>query len=177
MLEIVIAGRGGQGAVTAAELLANAAFLSGYYAQAFPKFGPERRGAPVEAYCRISEKEILLRSHIYEPDVLVILDEKLIEIANPKRVKKNGVIVLNGKKKPKTIKSYCVDATKIAIKHLGVPIVNTAMLGAVVKVLNKEFNLSIKIDKLEKVVKERFGKLAKKNVDAMEEAWEGVSQC
>ncbi|MFQ6077837.1 MAG: 2-oxoacid:acceptor oxidoreductase family protein, partial [Thermodesulfobacteriota bacterium] len=82
MIEIRFHGRGGQGAVTSAELLAHAAISEGRYAQAFPSFGPERRGAPVVAYCRISDDPIRIRANIYEPDLVVVLDYSILRIVD-----------------------------------------------------------------------------------------------
>ncbi len=104
MTEIRLHGRGGQGTVTAAELIAEAAFYDGKFAQAFPSFGIERRGAPVEAFVRISDQPILLRSQIYEPDYLIIQDASLISAANTFRgAKKNTFIIINTEKEPKKL--------------------------------------------------------------------------
>jgi len=133
MIEIRLHGRGGQGAVTAANILAAAAFEGGKQSQAFPAFGVERRGAPVESYVRISEKQIHLRSQIYEPDMLIVLDPSLLKEESIFRgLKKGGLIVANtaGGFKRAGHKSICVDATSLANDILGRPITNTAMLGA-----------------------------------------------
>jgi len=99
MIEVRLHGRGGQGAVTSAELLAQAAIGIGQYAQAFPSFGPERRGAPVQAFLRISEKPIRLRSKIYKPDNIIILDPTLLGSVNPAEgLKQNGFVVINSNK-------------------------------------------------------------------------------
>jgi pyruvate ferredoxin oxidoreductase gamma subunit len=101
MLEIRFHGRGGQGAVTSAELIAIAAVGKGKYAQAFPSFGPERRGAPVVAFCRVDEKKILIRAKIYDPDVVVVLDPGLITLVNPlEGLKEGGILIVNTKKSP-----------------------------------------------------------------------------
>jgi len=171
MIEIRIHGRGGQGAVTASELLATAAFMDGKYSQAFPRFGPERSGAPVEAYCRIDEKPINLRTFIYEPDFLIVLDEgliKYIDITNG--LKRDGIIVINSENKVniKNFKTFNVDATKIAMNIIGRPIVNTAMLGAFIKVTKL-----VKLNSLEKALTERFqGEILKKNIQAIRKAYE-----
>jgi pyruvate ferredoxin oxidoreductase gamma subunit len=171
MIEIRVHGRGGQGAVTCSELLAVAAFKDGKYSQAFPKFGPERTGAPVEAYCRIDEKFINLRTHIYEPNYLIILDESLLKFIDvTKGLKENGTILINSPEK-KTIKNFKVfntDATKIALEILGRPVVNTAMLGAFAKVTNL-----LTIKSLEEALTERFSKdIAEKNIEAIKKAYE-----
>ncbi|ODS39739.1 pyruvate ferredoxin oxidoreductase, partial [Candidatus Altiarchaeales archaeon WOR_SM1_SCG] len=133
MKQIRFHGRGGQGAVTAAEVLAIAAFKDGKYSQAFPSFGVERRGAPVQAFVRISDKFIRRRNQIYEPDYVVVLDSTLIDVVNVSEgLQKDGILTVNSATHC-PIGDYnvcCVDATKIALDVLGVPIVNTAMLGA-----------------------------------------------
>lgn len=133
MIEIRLHGRGGQGAVTAAEILAIAAFESGKYSQSFPAFGVERRGAPVESYVRIDNEPITLRSQIYEPDMVIILDPSLLkEEFIFKGLKKGGLIIANTSSdfKKTGYKSICIDATSLANEVLGKPITNTAMLGA-----------------------------------------------
>ncbi|MEN2999547.1 MAG: 2-oxoacid:acceptor oxidoreductase family protein [Acidilobaceae archaeon] len=144
MLEIRWHGRGGQGAVTASIILAEAATLEGLYAQAFPEFGPERRGAPVRAYTRISEGEaVVVRSPIVNPDVVVVLDPSLPPQLYLSGLKENGVLVINSKRSPKEVwetvrkKVVVVDATGISLKILKVPIVNVAMLGALARVLER----------------------------------------
>ena len=138
MLEIRFHGRGGQGAVTSVELLAIAAIEEGKFAQGFPSFGPERRGAPVMAFLRIDDRHIRLRCKIENPDVLLILDPSLIRIQNPDAdLKPDGIIVLNTNKSiADTRREFgftqtlaVVDANQIAKQVLGVPITNTTMLG------------------------------------------------
>ncbi len=170
MIEIRIHGRGGQGVVTAAELLAKAAFNDGKYCLAFPKFGPERTGAPVEAYCRIDDKPIRLRSQVYEPDYLIVLDSSLINYMDvTKGMKKTGVIVINSRKKPDAAcKTFAIDATQIALDILGKPIANTVMLGAFAKAAGV-----VTLKSIEKAIKERFNeKLAEANVMAVKKAYE-----
>ena len=142
MIEIRFHGRGGQGAVTSAEMLALAAIGEGKYAQAFPSFGPERRGAPVVAFCRIDDKPIRIRANIYEPDLVVVLDASLLKIVNvASGLKPNGILVTNTKEAPEKVKEdlklknrlAAVDATKIALEILGLPITNTTMLGSLIK--------------------------------------------
>ena len=130
--EIRIHGRGGQGAVTAAELLAVSAFKDGKYTQAFPKFGPERRGSPVESFCRISDEFINLRSEVYTPDHVIVLDDSLTKAVDiTGGLSREGVILINSDRRRKFnhYKVYTVNATKIALEILGRPIVNTVMLG------------------------------------------------
>lgn len=173
MKEIRFHGRGGQGAVTAADLLAMAAFFDGKYSQAFPSFGTERRGAPVTAFARISDRFIRLRSQIYEPDYIVVQDPSLLEVIDvAKGLKSDGKALVNTEKSTLKLNTkaevYTINATKIALDVLGVPIVNTAMIGAFAA-LTKEVSL----DSVIKAVRRRFpAKLAEKNVKAVEVAYE-----
>ncbi len=177
VVEIRWHGRGGQGAVTSAELLAKAAIDEGKYAQAFPSFGPERRGAPVLAFDRISEKEpIRVRADIREPDVVIVLDPGLLAIVNvTSGLKERGVLIINTAKPLKDIESTfgtkwrlaIVDATKIARELLGVPIVNTTMLGAVLRATGV-----VKLESLFEPIRERFGRLADRNINAMKKAFD-----
>jgi pyruvate ferredoxin oxidoreductase gamma subunit len=169
MIEIRIHGRGGQGAVTASELLAVSAFKDGKFSQAFPSFGPERTGAPVEAYCRIDDRFISIRTHVYEPDYLLVLDESLLSVVDiTNGLKKNGIIIINSEKKPDLkFKTYTINATKIALDLLGRPIVNTAMLGSFAKA-----SKLISLKSIEEAIKERFSPdLAKKNIEAIKRAY------
>ena len=177
LLEIRWHGRGGQGAVTSAELLAQAAINEDKYAQAFPSFGPERRGAPVLAFNRIDNvKPIRLRAEITQPDVVVVLDPGLLPIINVSSgLKDGGIVIINTKKTVEQIKKdfgingkvAVIDATKIAREILGVPIVNTTMLGAVVKTTE-----IVEKDSLQEPLTKRFGKLAERNFQAMERAYQ-----
>ena len=141
MLEIRIHGRGGQGAVIASQALAVAAFREGRYVQAFPAFGVERRGAPVVAFARISDRPIRIRSQIYNPDHIIVLDPTLLQAVDVTAgLKENGWIIINSDREPgefdlpPKFRVATVDANSIAVKHhLGTrtaPIVNTAILGA-----------------------------------------------
>jgi len=133
ILEFRFHGRGGQGMVTAAQVLATATILEGKYAQAFPEFGPERRGAPVKSYLRVSDKPIYIREPVLHPDVVVVADQSLFQAENPlEGAKPTTILVVNGVYKAPQ-KTYYVDATSLAMKILGRPIVNTALIGAVVK--------------------------------------------
>ncbi|MFC2005887.1 2-oxoacid:acceptor oxidoreductase family protein [Chloroflexota bacterium] len=170
-------GRGGQGAVTSAELLARAAIDEGKYAQAFPAFGAERRGAPVQAFDRISSGEpIRIRAEITEPDVVVVLDPGLLRVVNvTSGLKEKGAIIINTKRALQDIESglgtkwrlALIDATKIARELLGVPIVNTTMLGALLRATGV-----IKLESLSEPIKLRFGRLAERNISAMKRAFE-----
>ena len=177
LFEIRWHGRGGQGAVTSAELLARAAISEGKYAQAFPSFGPERRGAPVLAFDRISaDEKIRVRAEITEPDAVVVLDSGLINIVDVAAgLKKGGKIVVNTKKSLEDITAdfdskqglAVVDATKIAQELLGVNIVNTTMLGALIKATGV-----VKIESLSEPLEDRFGRMAERNISAMKKAFE-----
>jgi len=173
-------GRGGQGAVTSAELVALTAIKEGKFAQAFPSFGPERRGAPVLAFNRISESEhIRLRSAITEPDVVVVLDSGLLDILDVTRgLKEGGKLIINSSKSLLDIKSELegpwqlavVNAMAIALEILKIPVVNTAMLGALVRVSG-----IIDLESLAESLKERFGNLAENNIKACRRAYEETS--
>ena len=177
LIEIRWHGRGGQGSVTSAELLARAAIDEGKYAQAFPSFGPERRGAPVLAFDRINDKEpIRTRAEITEPDAVVVLDSSLIRIVDvTSGLKEKGVLVINTGRPLKDIefefgtkwRLAIVDATKIARELLGVPIVNTTMLGALIKVTKV-----VQLNSLLEPLKDRFARLAERNINAMKKAFE-----
>jgi len=177
VIEIRWHGRGGQGVVTSAGLVAEAAINEGKYAQAFPSFGPERRGAPVAAFVRISSKEpIRVRSEILTPDVAVVFDVRLIETADATSgLKGNGLLVLNANKPISELERELdnkwelavVDASKIAVETLGIPIVNTTMVGALIKATS-----IIKLESLFEPLRRRFGRLADRNIEAMKRAYE-----
>jgi pyruvate ferredoxin oxidoreductase gamma subunit len=179
LIEIRWHGRGGQGAVTSTEMLAQAAISEGKYAQAFPSFGPERRGAPVQAFNRVDSKvPVRIRADVTEPDHVVVLDPGLLSKVNvTSGLKKGGWVVVNTRKTAGEIKSEfgikspvaTVNATKIAREVLGVPIVNTTMLGAVIKITGI-------IDKksAHAPLEKRFGRLGERNIKAMETAYEQV---
>jgi pyruvate ferredoxin oxidoreductase gamma subunit len=153
MIEIRIHGRGGQGAITAAYLLAKAAGLDGKYTQAFPAFGVERRGAPVKSFCRISDRPITLRSHVYSPDHIIVLDSTLMDLPEiTEGLNSNSIAIVNTKE-PQVLKqkTYSYDATSLALEVLGKNIVNTAMLG----VFSKATGL-VSIRSVEKTLAEEF---------------------
>jgi pyruvate ferredoxin oxidoreductase gamma subunit len=175
MLEIRFHGRGGQGAVTTAELMAQAAVGEGRFSQAFPSFGPERRGAPVMAFCRVDDHRIRLRSQIKEPDVAVVLDPKLLEVINPVAgLKAGGILVINShisaaelkKKHGFKCRIAVVDASTIAREVLKRPITNTAMIGALLKATEV-----LKLESLSEPIKTRFGKIAGINWEAVNRAY------
>jgi pyruvate ferredoxin oxidoreductase gamma subunit len=176
MIEIRFHGRGGQGAVTSAELVAQAVIDAGRYATAFPSFGPERRGAPVIAFARAGDEPIRVRAKVYKPDVVVVLDPSLLSIANPTEgLKDQGILIVNTAKNETELRKELnyqgrlavVDATKIAREVLGLPITNTTMVGAFVKATG-----IIDIPALEGPFQRRFGKIAARNIEAMKRAFE-----
>ena len=176
MIEIRFHGRGGQGAVTSAELVALAAISEEKYAQSFPSFGPERRGAPVQSYTRVSDEPIRLRSGIIEPDVSVVLDPALIVVGGAlSGLKENGILVVNTRKSLSDIKkefsithrTAVVDATKIAREILGLPITNTTMIGALVKATG-----IVKMESLIDPLHHRFGTIAERNIQVCQKAFE-----
>lgn len=178
MIEVRWHGRGGQGAVTSVELLAVAAIGAGKYAQGFPSFGPERRGAPVAAFSRIDDKKIKVRSGIYQPDVVVVLDSSLIGLVNViDGLKPNGKLIVNTPKTPEEIRQELnfkgtvatVDGTGIARKEMGVPIANTTMIGALLKIIGV-----MGLDAMKEAVEHRFGRIAQKNLAAMKRAYEEI---
>ncbi|MEA1992987.1 MAG: 2-oxoacid:acceptor oxidoreductase family protein [Euryarchaeota archaeon] len=177
MYEVRFHGRGGQGAVTAATILADAAFREGKDVQAFPKFGVERRGAPVTAFVRMDENPIDLKTQIYEPDCVVVLDPSLLDAVDvTKGLKKDGKIVINTSKDADKFsfgegKVYTIDATTIAVKNgLGSktsPIVNTAILGAYSKAIG-----NVRIDSIVESVGEKVPRKKEGNKKAAREAYE-----
>ena len=178
MLEIRWHGRGGQGAVTSVELLALSAIGEGKFAQGFPSFGPERRGAPVAAFNRVDDKKIKIRSGIYTPDVVVVLDESLIAMVDvAEGLKRTGTLIVNTTRNLKELRANIkfegriavCDATGIAWKELGVPITNTTMLGAVIKVTGV-----VNLSSLDNPLQSRFGRLGIKNQTAARRAYEEV---
>ena len=169
-------GRGGQGAWTASELLARAAIYEGKYIQSFPEFGPERMGAPVKAYTRISDEPIRLHSAVYNPNLAIVMDPTLIAtVPVMQGLDKNGILLINSPKDPKAMKEelrmsegqvWTVPATKIAMRILGRAITNTAMLGVVVRATN-----IVNMESIEQAVKDRFPEsLAEKNIGVIKEA-------
>jgi len=176
LIEIRWHGRGGQGAVTSAELVAQAAISEGKYAQAFPSFSPERRGAPVFAFNRINTEEpIRTRAEVDQPDVVIVLDSSLLSILDATSgLKEKGTVIINTKKSAEQVRAEfgisgrlaTVDATKIAQESLGIPIVNTAMVGALIKATNV-----ITLEAMAEPLEKRFGKLAERNFKAMERAY------
>ncbi len=179
MIEIRWHGRGGQGSVTSAELLAKAAFIDGYKGvQAFPYFGAERRGAPVKAFTRISDAVINVRSQIYEPDIVAIMDPSIVELIDPTEgIKEDGIIIINTTKAPTdfdygSAKVWTYDGTGIALSFgllvAGLPVVNTTMLGAFAKATGL-----VKLETIQQVIKEKWsGKVGENNAAGAKEAYD-----
>ena len=181
--EICWHGRGGQGVVTANEILAEATIHAGRYVKAFPEFGPERMGAPIKAFARISEGPIRVHTQVYEPDIVIVIDPTLIgKVDVGKGLKKGGVIIANYPGTSAELKKaigtdaecHAVDATKISVEEIGRPMVNTSMLGALVKIrpiiTYKEIEDRMKI-KFEGKLKE---KAIRQNLSALSRAYEEV---
>ena len=182
LLEFRWHGRGGQGAWTASELLARTALYEGKYIQSFPEFGPERMGAPVTAFTRISTEPIRIHCAVYEPDVVAVLDSTLLKtVPVTSGIREDGIFIVNSADEPAKVredlktekgKLWAIPATQIALKILGVPITNTAMLGAVARATN-----IVNLESIEKAVKERFRlDLAEKNFAVIKEAYQEAKQ-
>lgn len=186
VVEIRWHGRGGQGAKTASLLLADAAFNTGKYIQGFPEYGPERMGAPITAYNRISDDRLTIHSNIYEPDYVVVIDDTLLTAVDVTAgLKEIGALIINTTKTPeevkKLIKGYkgkvcTIDARTISIETLGKYFPNTPMLGAVVKVSNimdEEVFLKDMVDSFE----HKFAKkpeVVEGNIKALERSMQEV---
>ena len=173
-------GRGGQGAWTASELLARAALREGKYIQSFPEFGPERMGAPVNAFTRISDEPINLHCTIYSPDVVAVLDPTLLKtVPVTDGLKKDGALVINTRETSAQLarqlnfpkqQLWTVPATEISVQILGRPITNTAMLGAVARAAR-----IVDLENVKEAVKERFPpKIAERNIEIVERAHKEV---
>lgn len=184
LIEVRWCGRGGQGAVTAARMLAEGAMSEGKFIQAFPEFGPERMGAPVKSFTRISEKPITIHCQVANPDVSVLLDPTLLGVVDiAEGVKQNGIIIVNTKDSPKKLrekmglkgrKLYTVDASGIALQKLNRNIPNMTMVAAAVKVMN-----AVKIESVIRYFQEEFSQKLKDetvraNIEAMRMAYEQV---
>jgi pyruvate ferredoxin oxidoreductase gamma subunit len=182
-IEIRWHGRGGQGVVTANELLAGAALKEGKWIKAFPEFGPERMGAPIRAFTRLSDQPITVHSQVYYPDMVVVLDPTLLkQVKVLEGMKETGHLVANyvdgtGHLKEMLARSsnvHAVNATKIAMEEIGRPTANTAMLGAVVKILDF-VKLSSVLEELESKFSGKFSKdVVAKNISAVKRAYEEV---
>lgn len=186
MFQIRLHGRGGQGVVTGAEMLSVAAFLQGRHAQAFPSFGSERTGAPVVAFCRIDDKEIRLREPIMEPDALIIQDPTLLHQVEVFRGLKprDGYILINTSRSFEDLgisefasgfrpeRLFTVPATELAVKHVGRPLPNAALLGGFAAVTGL-----LGLEPVAAAIRDKFtGRVAEANVAAATAAWEFVRQ-
>ncbi len=184
MIEVRWHGRGGQGAWTASNLLAMAVSYEGKYVQSFPAFGPERSGAPVLAFTRISDEPIDLHSMVYEPDIVVVLDYTLLgSRAIVEGLKKNGIIITNYVSDPSTVydaigiskgeyRVYTCPASELALEILKRPITNTAMLGALLKA-----QPLVKLESVFKAIQVRFpGPIAEKNIELVKRAYEETKE-
>jgi pyruvate ferredoxin oxidoreductase gamma subunit len=177
MIEIRIHGRGGQGAVTTSQLLSIAAFLDGKQSQGFPAFGVEREGAPANSFVRIDDSVINVRSQVYNPDVVLVLDASLLSALDvAEGLKKNGLCIVNTAKKPtelklgKGFKVYTFDATALAMSVFGKPIINTVIVGAYAAVSG-----AVSLDSLLKACDQRFkGDIAEKNKAVIKKAYEAM---
>ncbi len=177
MVEIRFHGRGGQGTVVASKILADALAKEGNWVQAYPEFGVERRGSPVVAFIRIDDKPIFDKSRIYAPDHVVVVDPTLVEAVDvTEGLKPGGTIIVNTDKAPADLhfkggfKVATVDATAIAVKNklgsLAAPIVNTAIIGAVIRILNLT-----RLDSLTTAIREGISIKPDDNVKAAQEAY------
>lgn len=185
MFQVRLHGRGGQGVVTGAEMLSIAAFLEGRHAQAFPSFGSERTGAPVVSFCRMDDKEIRLREPILEPDALIIQDPTLFTALNVfDGLKPEGFVLINSQKTPEelgileAVKSLpeghvaMVGATELAVKHVGRPVPNAALLGAFAAASRQ-----ISLQSVATAIKKKFsGRIAEGNIAAATAAHQAVLQ-
>ena len=179
MIEIRWHGRGGQGGVTSAELLAKAAYRDGYKGvQAFPYFGAERRGAPVKAFTRIADEVINVRSQIYTPDIVAVLDSAIVDLIDvTEGLKDNGKVIINTPKAASEIKLskghvYTYDGTGIALKNGllvgGLPVINTTMLGAIAKATGL-----VKLETVQQVIRDNWkGKVGERNAQGAKEAYD-----
>ena len=186
MIEIRWHGRGGQGAKTAALLLADAAFEAGLYVQGFPEYGPERMGAPITAYNRLDDKAIRVHSGIYEPDMVVVVDETLLSAVDVcAGMKPGGRIVVNSNRKPELVAAefegfggeiFAVGAAEISIRNLGKNLPNTPLLSVVAK-LTGVIDEKVFFVAMERAFREKFAakpEVVNGNMNALREAWNGA---
>lgn len=176
MIEVVFQGRGGQGVWTCSEILASAALIEGKYVQSFPMFGPERIGGLVTSFTRIDDKPIKIRSFIYNTDALVILDQRMVEPQYFVNVNHKTTLVVNSAENPSKIKEkikigrqvWTLDASNMSIRAVGKVIVNTPMLGVLVRASS-----IVSLDSVLKAVKTRFkGEVGEQNVLLVRKAYE-----
>jgi pyruvate ferredoxin oxidoreductase gamma subunit len=181
MFEIVIHGRGGQGAKTASQLIVEAAMDGGKYIQAFPEYGPERTGAPMRTFARISDEPIKTYQPITDPDAVLVIDPTLLDVVNVTAgLSQKSILIVNTPKTPAEVKKktgftgkvYTVDATAISMKYLGLNMPNTPILGALIKA--KEIvKLEALLAKVEKMFLKKIGpEKTKANVDCIKSAYQ-----
>jgi pyruvate ferredoxin oxidoreductase gamma subunit len=189
LIEIRWHGRGGQGAVTASKLLADAALTEGFYIQAFPEYGAERMGAPVRSFNRLSKESIDIHCQITDPDIVLVLDQTLLETIDVTAgIKDGGSIIINTPKDPKeilkllnkngkkNISLFTVDASKISLEAIGKVMPNTPMVGALIKVMGQ-----LKMESLDKTIEKTLSKkisaqIAEANMVAAKRAYEEVQK-
>lgn len=186
VVEIRWHGRGGQGAVTAAKLVAETALVQNKYFQASPEYGPERMGAPIQAFTRISKQPIKIHCNVTNPDIVIVLDPTLMGVINvAEGLKENGCLIVNTEEEAKSIKArfnlnhvkvFTVNASKIAVESIGKAIPNTPMLGALIKATK-----IMDLDKLIEHIKKSFGKkfsqeIVDGNVAAVTRAYQEVNE-
>lgn len=189
LIEIIWHGRGGQGAVTASKLLAEAALCDGFYIQAFPEYGAERMGAPVRSFNRISNEAINIHCQINKPDIVMVLDQTLLKTIDVTAgIKKGGSITINTSRNPnellaslcknndRGISLYTVDASKISIETIGKVMPNTPMVGALIKVID-----FLKLETLNETIKKTLSKkipapIVEANIIAAKRAYEEVKE-
>ncbi len=181
MQEVRLHGRGGQGVKFAARILARALFLSGYQTQDFAIYGAERRGAPVTSFVRFDKSPILERGYVFEPDIVVLLDDTLNFLRVVGGLKDEGFILANSHRTPRNFsekfsikqKIHCIDATQIALQIIGKPIANAAIMGALAKLMGLD------IKKVEEAMRIEFGEeglkdIAEKNIEAAIKCYEAI---
>jgi len=182
-MELCWHGRGGQGVVTANEILAETAIREGKYVKAFPEFGPERMGAPIRAFTRISDEPIKVHSQVYEPDVVIVLDPTLVGKVNiTKGLKKDSLVLANypgtsaelAKVLGTSNKCYAVNATKISLEEIGKPMANTSMLGALTKISKIVSYNALEDQMTSKFTGKLPDKVIVKNLAALKRAYEEV---
>jgi len=184
MLEIRWHGRGGQGAKTAADFIATCAINGGKYSQGFPDYGPERMGAPMRGFTRISDEPILLHCQIERPDIVVVLDDTLLDSVDVTGgLVEKGVVLINTPCSPGDLRSklglkggkvFTIDATKISLEEIGRPIPNTPMVGALIKATGI-LDLDVVVEEIEQEFKKKFSRaVTQGNIKAIRRAYEEV---
>lgn len=186
MIEIRIHGRGGLGAKTAAELIAETALAEKKWVQAFPEYGPERSGAPVQTYAKISDKQILSYAPIKHAEVVLVIDDSLIDEKVVENLASTCILVVNTNKDIKPILTklgfkgclYCVNATKIALETIGKNIPNIALVGALVKVSDeKVVKLKTLNEQVKNILKAKGDKIVNANLEAIKRSYNEVKKC